>query len=130
MNILQRCPACERENVADAVFCVGCGQRLAEESAPAPARRRPAAPPKDIDDHLMWSVLATVVGLLCFGVLPAVPAAMAVMHAIRVGDQVTTGDFEAARQSSEDAEKWLTRSMYLMPVGLVFIFVLVLTILF
>ena len=127
---LQICPACGRESAADAMFCVGCGWRLADESAPVPARQQPAEHTEDIDDHLMWSVLATVVGLLCFAVLPAIPAAVAVMHAIRVGDQVTTGDIEAARHASEEAEKWLKWAGRLIPVGLVIMFVLVLMVLF
>lgn len=127
MSNVQRCSGCGQENTGDAVFCVGCGQRLTEEIGPAP---RSTVPPDDIDGHLMWSVFAAVVGLLCFAVLPAIPAAVAVVHAIRVGDRVTAGDLEAARQSSREAEKWLKWAGRLLPVGFVIMFVFVITRLF
>lgn len=120
------CPACGHSGPADAMFCVRCGQRLPEGQAPqvsgssAPSsvpQQQPAASSERINSNLTEAVAVTVIGSACCLFLPTIPGVVAIMHAIRVGDQVTTGDLSAARRSSESAKKWTTIAFALMPVG-------------
>ena len=117
MSSVWKCPACGHDNAvrAGAVFCVVCGQPLAEgepsateEPAPAPGS---ASTPElsvavDIPDHLLRAVMITVVGFFCASVLPAIPGAIAIAHAIQVSNRVTAGDIDGARWSSAQAQRW------------------------
>ena len=124
MSSNRYCPSCGHDSRPGALYCVSCGQRLPEDQ-PSPDIEITETfdistqPAEDIDDHLMHSVLATVVGLICCGIVPAIPGAVATMYAIRVSDHVITGDLDAAFESSESAGKWLKIAIRLMPVGLV-----------
>ncbi|MYC37300.1 MAG: hypothetical protein F4X66_10375 [Chloroflexi bacterium] len=149
MSSSRQCPDCGYVgSVDDALYCTACGMSLpAEQSeptdgplAPSGVPPQPAQAAADIDSYLGRSVLLAMVGflcggiipvatasaywLLCFGLAPVIPAAIAIMHGIRVGDRETTGDYNGALESSENARKWTQIARYLIWPGLATLFVL------
>lgn len=55
----------------------------------------------DIPNYLVQSVLVTLCCCLPFGIV-------AIVNAAKVNSLIAEGDYEAARQASDDAKKWST----------------------
>ena len=86
------CPLCGRENAEDVQVCNGCGQ---------PVRWAGTAPP----NHLGEAILCTLFCFMPFGVV-------AIVYAAQVNGHLSAGNVEAARYSSEQAQKWTRLSFW------------------
>lgn len=69
----------------------------AEAGQPAP-RQAPSAA-RDVPNHLVWAILATLFCCLPFGIV-------AIIYSSQVSSHLAAGNYEAALQSSSTARKW------------------------
>jgi len=51
------------------------------------------------ENHLVWAILATIFCCVPFGIV-------AIVYAAQVDGKVQAGDYEGARESSENAKTW------------------------
>ena len=148
MSNEEQCPDSGFSGSADAAHGSDCGESLAAtepESNAGPSETSSCSQQieeetSEIDSYLGRSVLIAMVGVNCCGLMtaamssiywllalglpPAIFAAIAIMHGIRVGDRETTGDHDGALESSESARKWNKISRHLMWPGLATLFIL------
>ena len=148
MSNEERSPDSGYSGSADSAHGSACGESPpASQPAPTAGPSDPASPSRqvveqspELDSYLGRSVLIAMVGVNCCGVMtaavsslywllalglpPAIFAAIAIMHGIRVGDRETTGDRDGALESSENARKWSKISRHLLWPGLATLFVL------
>ena len=148
MSNAGQCPGSGYGGAADAAPCSVSSDSLpasppaptAGPSEPSSCSQQVVEQPQEIDSYLGRSVLISMVGVNCCGVMtaamssvywllalglpPAICAAIAIMHGIRVGDRETAGDRNGALESSESARNWNKISLHLMWPGLATLFVL------
>jgi len=72
---------------------------------------------RNIDDYLVWAILATIFCCLPFGIVAIVYAAQAKGH-------LSSGDLEAAEETSSKARKWcLAATLTGLGVGLIYLLI-------
>ena len=59
----------------------------------------PESSPPEIDNHLVWAILATIFCCLPFGIV-------SIVYAAQVNGLVASGNINAASQASENAKMW------------------------
>lgn len=72
---------------------------------------------RNIDDYLVWAILATIFCCLPFGIVAIVYAAQAKGH-------LSSGDFEAAEEAASKARTWCLAAT-LTGLGVVLIYLLI-----
>ena len=97
------CTDCGSENSDDARFCKSCGKTVTE---PEPGTRGSdpkhpgiTGPPTHVPNYLVPAILTTIFCCLPTGIV-------SIVYAARVNGQITNGDLEAAKRSSEQAKLW------------------------
>lgn len=100
------CPNCGSEADEGARFCRDCGRALHRTTPTAgkfdPQGYRtsePEPPPPEVDNHLVWAILATIFCCLPFGIV-------SIVYAAQVNGLLASGNIDAARQASENAKMW------------------------
>jgi uncharacterized membrane protein YvbJ len=100
------CPKCGNYNDDNAFTCAKCGQGLRAVQRPPeqPAQpgyyQQPQQPYQQVDDYLLWSILATV--LCCL-----VPGIVAIIYSSQVKSKLAMGDYAGAVQSANTAKTWV-----------------------
>ena len=100
------CSNCGEENVDEARYCVECGKlmrgvtpRAGKFEPQGVGGGEPESSPPEIDNHLVWAILATIFCCLPFGIV-------SIVYAAQVNGLVASGNINAASQASENAKMW------------------------
>ncbi len=86
------CQKCGTQNEDNAFKCVQCGEVIPRENAPA-------APPVEIPNHLVQSILVTIFCCVPLGI-------PAIIFAAQVNGKLAAGDVEGAMEASRKAKLW------------------------
>jgi hypothetical protein len=110
------CTQCGANNADNALVCVQCGRSLQAAAPPVPLQATgvvmPPGPPVQVDNYLVFAILATV--LCC---LPAgIPA---IVYASQVNSKLQAGDVAGAQAASKNAKLWCLISAGLFLAGIV-----------
>ena len=100
------CPNCGEENVDEPRYCVECG-KLMRCVTPTAGKFEPhgyGSPeseysPPEVDNHLVWAILATIFCCLPFGIV-------SIVYAAQVNSLLASGNIDGARQASDKAKMW------------------------
>ena len=109
------CTQCGANNADTAAVCVQCGRNLQAGTPAAPLQTTgvvmPPGPPVQVDNYLVFAILATV--LCC---LPAgIPA---IVYASQVNSKLQGGDIAGAQAASKNAKMWCLISLGLFFAGI------------
>ena len=91
------CRHCGHDLPDDAITCDRCGEVLPDEKPKNIIR-------EEIPSHLAGAIIVT---LLCCWPL-GIPA---IVYAARVNERLIYGDYDGARQASQNAQSWITYSI-------------------
>lgn len=87
-------------------------------SAVPPITPPPVATSAPVPNHLVWSIIATIVGFcLCCPAL--ITGIVAIVFASKVNKLLNQGDIEGARRASASAKTWCWVTTALAIIGLV-----------
>ena len=115
------CNTCGREVAPNARFCDNCGsviERQDNESQNEPQNEPSYAPgtPNQggmsygtagtVPNYLTQSIVATVLSLVCCGIIGSIPGIVAIVNASKVNAQLAGGDYAGAVNSSNNAKTW------------------------
>lgn len=118
------CTQCGASNADTAAVCVQCGRNLQAGAPPVPLQTTgvviPPGPPVQVDNYLVFAILATV--LCC---LPAgIPA---IVYAAQVNSKLQAGDVAGAQLSSKNAKMWcwISFGLFFAGVGVYIILIMI-----
>jgi len=118
------CTQCGANNADTAIVCVQCGRDLQASAPPVPLQTTgvviPPGPPVQVDNYLVFAILATV--LCC---LPAgIPA---IVYAAQVNSKLQAGDVAGAQLSSKNAKMWcwISFGLFFAGVGVYIILIMI-----
>jgi hypothetical protein len=141
------CPNCGANNADTATICVQCNQAIpllssTPEPPPPPATptgvpdapATPGAPPPkiaDVPNYLVFSIIQTVVSLMCCGLtcgigfIPLALAVIALIFSIQVNSKLGKNDLAGAQASSKNAKlfNWITCGLLVGAIVLYFLLV-------
>ena len=115
------CNTCGREVAPNARFCDNCGsviERQDNEPQNEPQNEPGYAPgtPNQggmsygtagtVPNYLTQSIVATVLSLVCCGIIGSIPGIVAIVNASKVNTQLAGGDYAGAVNSSNNAKTW------------------------
>lgn len=87
------CQKCGAQNDDNAYKCVQCGEVIPHAEA------APAAPPREISNHLAQSILVTLFCCVPLGI-------PAIVFSAQVNSKLAAGDVDGAMESSRKAKLW------------------------
>lgn len=93
------CPKCGTQNDDNAFRCVSCGEIVQPMPGPDPSVPKPP-------DYLVFSIVATVIGIVfsrCIGLITGI---VAIVFAAQVSSKWSMGDYKGAESSSKSAKTW------------------------
>lgn len=130
------CPKCGWNNADGAAKCVNCFAELVPPQQPyaQPPTQQPYAqqpyaqqqyaapqPVLNVQDHMVWSIVATVLAFLFCWCLP-VPIAfgiVAIVKCSQANNKKLAGDYFGAQQAANTAKTWLFWTLGLDAAGLI-----------
>ena len=124
------CTTCGRELASEASFCDNCGAavevvEVVENAEPAhssgiPPHAVPGAPtPAAVPNYLAKSIISTIFSLICCGIIGCIPGIVSIVFATQVDGKLSSGDYDGAVHSSNNANIWSTVAIVLGAVGAV-----------
>lgn len=85
---------------------------------PPPAQMPPrATPPQDIPNHLIWNIIAMILGA-CICCVPLFTGIVGIVYANQVSSKLLAGDVVGAQQASRTAKIWAIVSSVLAVIGM------------
>ncbi|ESQ77672.1 hypothetical protein ABAC402_00660 [Asticcacaulis sp. AC402] len=97
------CSKCGTQNVDGAQSCVSCGTFLSASGGNGPTvSGYPGI--HDIPNHLVWSILATLLCCLPFGIV-------AIIKSVSVDKFKSLGDAAGAKRAANEAKNWVIASV-------------------
>jgi len=115
------CPKCGWDNPDDAAKCANCFAELTP-GQPQPTQQMPQQPPQqpygqqyqpgpaiDVPDYMVWSIIITILSLLCCCFLPVSVAfgVVAIVKSSTANNKKSLGDYYGALQDANAAKTWL-----------------------
>ncbi|GAB6195492.1 CD225/dispanin family protein [Lysobacter xanthus] len=85
---------------------------------PPPAPMPPQAGGAPIPNYMVWSIIATILGLCLCCFVGAIPGIVAIVFASKVNGALDRGDFAEAKRASDTAKLWCWITTGLIIVGL------------
>ena len=87
---------------------------------PGPYDKPGAAPiaPGTVPNHLVWSIIATVLSLCLCCIVGTIPGIVAIVFSAKVNTLLGQGDFDGAKRASDTAKLWCWITTGLCIVGL------------
>lgn len=121
------CPKCGSQNSDNVSFCTQCGASVKtppqpQSGFPRPQLQSPQYPPPHSmgpppDNKLTKAILVTILCCLPLGIV-------AIINAAQVSSKWAAGDFEGAKHSAAQANKWANYSIYVgIAVGAIYIII-------
>jgi hypothetical protein len=109
------CRHCGKSLDADATFCPRCGKNVSAAgntnvSASPYIYNQSAASMPEVDNYLVWAILATIFCCLPFGVV-------AIVYAAQVNSALLAGNYELAVSNAEAARKWCWAAFWVGMIG-------------
>ena len=87
-------------------------------SAVPPIPPPPAFRPEPVPNHLVWSIVATIIGF-CLCCPSMITGIVAIVFSARVNTLLTQGNIEGARRASASAKTWCWVTTALAIIGLI-----------
>ncbi|HOL16709.1 MAG TPA: CD225/dispanin family protein [Bacillota bacterium] len=112
------CPYCGKTLDAGATFCSRCGKNIASAgstSVTTSQHYQAAGTPPDVENYLVWAILATIFCCLPFGVV-------AIVYAAQANSALMAGNYELAVKNAENARKWCWVAFWVgLAAGLIYV---------
>ena len=99
------CPACGASNAAGVTSCTACATPLVEPVRAAPPPGPGPSQSSEIPSYMVQSILVTLFCCLPMGI-------MALISASKVSALQAGGDVGGAHRASQEAWKWVKRSLF------------------